>query len=182
MLERILKVVLVLMLVVLYTQRIFFPALEEVREERRQLARLEMTVQTYRGGDMMVERKRLQIEQEMVRAGHAQLRNFLPKFDQARERLLAKFEPLRQGIPGFWEVKPAPTFVNDLDLVRWPVRVQFEGAFQKALQALASIEASGQLVRVGNVELVRSKNDQVKMQLDGDLLFAAPEAVVGGQK
>ena len=182
MFERILKVVLVLMLVVLYTQRVFFPTLDEVREDRKQLARLDTTVKTYRGGDMMVERKRLQIEQEMVRDGHSKLRSFLPKFDQARERLLAKFEPLRQGIPGFWDVKPASTFTNEAELVRWPVRIQFEGAFQKALQALAAIEASGQLVRIGNVDLTRSKNDQVKLLLDCELLFAAPDAVAGVQK
>lgn len=179
MLERLLKAVFGVMLVVLYTQRIFFPMLDEVREDRRQLARLEGTVQTYRSGDLAVERKRLQIEQEMVRAGHTQLRNFLPRFDQARERILSKFEPLRQGVKGIWEVKPASTFTTEPDLVRWPVKISFEGDFHAALQVLAMIEADGQLVRLGGVELSGGKQGRVRLQLDCDLLFAPAEAVAG---
>ena len=188
MLEKVLKVVLGLMLMVFYLQQVISPAVSELRRDRQQLESLQMSVNRFRGGSGDQERSRLQMQQSMIRDHMAQLGRLIPSFEETRTSLQGKFESIKAAVPGVWSVKSASTFTDDQAVVRWPFKVVFDGAFPAAMKAIALIENSGQLARVSNIQLSSQQAGRVRLEADLELLYqrqnpmSAVEAAPSGVK
>ncbi|HNV71785.1 MAG TPA: hypothetical protein PKO06_18920 [Candidatus Ozemobacteraceae bacterium] len=176
MLEKTLKVVLGLMLMVLYLQRVVMPGIDDLRRERQQLAALQASVSRFRGGEQR-ERARMGMQQAMMRDHMTQLGRLIPGFDETRTSLQAKFEAIKTAVPGIWSVKPAPSFTDDAAVVRWPFKVVFDGELPAALKAISLIENSGQLARISNLQFSAQPRGRVRVEADLELLYQRQAAV-----
>ncbi len=178
MLERSLKIILGLMLMVLYLQRAVMPGIDELHRERRQLSMLQSTVGRFRG-NAELERKRLGMQQAMIRDHLARLATLIPGFDETRTNLQAKFEAIKAAVPGIWNVKPASSFSDDRTVVRWPFKVVYEGELQAALKAISLIENSGQLARISSLQISSQPHGRVRVDADLELLYQRQSAMSG---
>ncbi|MBF0499470.1 MAG: hypothetical protein HQM09_05030 [Candidatus Riflebacteria bacterium] len=166
MLERPLKILVGIGLIVIYFQRLIFPMMADFNADRQILAnmRLATTMEP-------APRKQLNdMTSEILANGFNSVSQLLPAFDKIRDSLWSKVDQTRLQFPGIWEFHPAESFMSDGKIVRWPFRLHYEGSFQKAVSALAWLECSGQIVRLRTITITSKKPGEIIWDAGMELL------------
>ncbi len=152
MFERTLKTLIAVGLVALYWQYIIFPSYATLERERIQLLSIESGLAQC-GGDWDRTRLMLANERRFVTGNFSTLEGLAPAFARARDNLTAKFAAARAVASAEWSIVPGPTFVQDGAFVRWPFKLQIVAPFYDALRIFATLELTGQLMRVQSLRL-----------------------------
>ncbi len=170
--ENILKAIVGVMLVVLYTQRILFPGVADLRDKKVVLARLEQSLARLKAGENENELKKLKMQSQQITDGLRKVSSFLPPFDPENGKIEDKFENLKQQFPGKWKIERGGNFVEDGNIVRWPFKLRFEGGFDESLKALAFLESEGQIAKITSMQMEKKSGSELVLNVDLELLFS----------
>lgn len=181
MLERILKTLLIIMLMVLYTQKIVMPAVNDAAMARAELNRVKASLSEMASGEQSRIANILKTERLMIASHLTELERIIPEFNSSRISAMTEIEALREKFPGSWQIKPGSQPLVEENLVRWPVKLNYSGPFTAINQIIREIEFKRPLKRIVKLEIGKDKESQTTLQADIELLFRSQtESVATG--
>lgn len=171
MLERILKTLLIIMLMVFYTQKIVIPAVNDAVTARAELSRVKTALKEMASGEQSRISNILKTEKQMLTSHLNELERILPEFNSSRISAMTEIEGLREKFSGSWQIKPGSQPIAEENLVRWPVQIIYNGAFTTICQIVREIEFKKPLKRIVNLEVKKDKDANTVLNADIELLF-----------
>lgn len=172
MLQKTLKALLIIMLMILFAQRVIQPAMNEAKLSRNQLASVRSSLQHIATNDAGKIHALLQTENQMISAYLQQINSVLPDYQTTRVGAIGNLESLREKFHGKWQIQPSTQPIVDEKIVKWPVRLVFESDFHSALKLLESIEIETSLNRIISVDFNSGKTTETELIVNLELLFS----------
>ncbi|MBF0409854.1 MAG: hypothetical protein HQM10_21105 [Candidatus Riflebacteria bacterium] len=180
MLEKYLKITLILLLMGVYSQKVLYPMYLEQKKDRFELLKLAANIERFRSIDKFEEKKRLERKDQILRESFIELRKILPLFEDGNNELLKKIDKIRLDISGKWIVKPSSVFNQKDKVISWPVQIEFEGEFADSLKILAKLETEENLVKITSSTLRKIPGkSSVKLELTVEMLFWSTRSLDG---
>ncbi len=172
MLEKVLKTLLGIMLMVMFMQHIVKPVIDEAIAARIKVASVRATLEQMASAERSRINKVLNTERQMIDAYFGELNKMLPDFQTSRSVAITRLENLREVFQGEWLIKPGMQPVYEGQLVRWPITVRYTGSFASVLKLLRHLETDEFLTRTRQLSLNKSKDgNAVILDAGLELLF-----------
>lgn len=169
--ERILKALLIIMLMVLFMQKVVQPTIEEAKATKTSLANVRAALQHMASSDSARTADFLRTEKKMIAAYLQEMDKILPDYQTTRVGAIGNLEMLREKFYGKWEIQPSPQPIIDESMVRWPVKLVFASDFQSALRVLNSIDKELAMNRILTIDFNTGKTTEVELTVNLELLF-----------
>lgn len=176
MLERTLKTLLAVMLMLFFVQRVIFPVIEESRQASDKLSEVKISLKQMASDEQNRIKKIQQTERMMLSSHFYELSRLLPDFNQNRSAAVSRLELLRDRYSGNWQIQPGTQLVHEDNMVRWPVRLSFTGEFTTAMKVLKHLETGESLNRIATLDIAPARDGMVELVINMEMLFSQSES------
>ncbi len=182
MLERVLKTLLAIMLIVFFVQKVVHPAFMEADAAKKKLAEVSSALRYMASPEQKNVRNILLTEEKMIFSQTKQMNSLLPDFQTARVEAVTRLEILREKFNGTWKIQPSTVPLTEEKVVRWPVKLSYDGDFASVVKILNSLENDGSLNRFVSLDLASTKTGSIEMTANLEMLFrnSKPYLNIGG--
>lgn len=159
--DKLLKAIIVISLLLLPWQYYYFPRIEAVKADKQMVANLKGSINRFADGREAMFKSLLDLQQQSIGKEQHRLKFMLPSFAKARANLMAPLNNIRAAVPGEWSAVPEGKFKKSGPLVFWPFKFTYIGSISDAIKVIANMEASTQfmLLRHFTIETHESQVD-----------------------
>ncbi len=159
------------MLMVFFLRYVSLPAVNEALQARNQLANVRSSLQNMAAADTRQVRHILNTEKQMIDTYLQEINRLLPDYQSSRISAIANLESLREKYAGNWQFQPSTQPNVSENIIKWPVRINYEGSFIMAVKAMEAIENEIAMNRIISADINNGRNAEIELTVHLELLF-----------